>query len=345
MRILTALLLLPLLSLPAFGQSHILEKSEGYETFKAGKLAAAFAYIASTTGLRGTHSKGVCADAEFTVKDLKNENLPENLRRELSVGLFAKAAAYGARVRFANAASKVAPDTEYDGRALSISVKTAGGGRQDFVVQNSPVFPIPSLEDFVLLLGHVQDPKGFAGRPDDERQRLTYMLELAKTFSPAPASYLTETYWSGTAYALGDQQAVKYIVVPCAANAGQASANADFLKQGLLANLADASASACFDFRVQPLNTVGMTSKDGRRLESWEWVENPTLEWKEIEAPSYSVATLTLKKNSAYTPEKCDARENAFGVMSHSRPEHRGLGRINRGRSWPEYLSGVGRSF
>lgn len=329
----------------SYAQTHILERSEGSETLKIGKLSAAFLYLATTTGLRGTHSKGTCADAQFVVKDLKAENLPADVRREILVGLFASPGSYPARVRFANAASKVAADTDYDGRALSIAVDLGRGVRQDFVVQNSPIFPIPSLEDFVLLLGHVSDPSVFAARPEEEQKRLKYMLGLGKTFSPSPSSYLTETYWSGTAFALGETQAAKYAVVPCASNkAVVGPTGTNFLAEDLLANLADESASACFDFRVQPLNTTAMVSPEGRRLESWEWVENPTLEWKEVEAPSYSVATLTLQKKSAYSPEKCDARANAIAVMTNSLPEHRGLGRINRGRSWPEYLSGLGRS-
>jgi catalase len=333
------LLVLLLAGLPSFAQSHILERSEGYEGVKIAKLSAAFLYLATTTGLRGTHSKGVCADAEFTVKN----HLPD----EMHVGVFRVSGTYRARVRFANAASKIAPDPDYDGRALSIAVDFGGRGRQDFVVQNSPIFPIPSLEDFVLLLGHVRDPAALANRPAGEQARLEYMLKAAKTFSPAPKSYLTETYWSGTAFAFGETQAVKYIVVPCEQNKNLAVANGpEYLGISLKNHLASADEpAACFDFRVQPLNTPAMVSPEGRRLESWEWVENPTLEWKETEAPSYSVATLTLKKGSVYSPEKCDARSNAFAVMSNTLPEHRGLGRINRGRSWPEYMSGVGRSF
>src|SRR5262245_43781257 len=58
-----------------------------------------------------------CVDAEFVV--------PDGLDPDLRIGLFGRAAAYRARIRFANASSQ--SDTERDVRGMSIKVAGVAG--------------------------------------------------------------------------------------------------------------------------------------------------------------------------------------------------------------------------
>src|SRR5690606_24771805 len=85
-----------------------------------------------------------CVAGEFEVF----ENLDETYR----AGLFAKPARYPARVRFANAASTIVPDYEPDVRAVSMSLDLGNSQKQDFAMNNDPVFPIGNLRDFNFLL-------------------------------------------------------------------------------------------------------------------------------------------------------------------------------------------------
>lgn len=349
MRLFGVVLLTAFFSSSVWSQTHIYEKAEGttvlgypvHEYKEATTLGVIFASIAGKSHLRGTHSKGVCAQANFEVKNLDNETLSPEIKARLQTGLFSRPGVYPARLRFANAASKIQPDQDYDGRALSFAVQS-DLGRQDFVVQNSPIFPIPSLSDFVLLIKFIDAKSHLETFSEEEQARIKYMLKKGQTFNPSVKSYVTETYWSGTAYALGEKEAVKYVVTPCSTNkAIEPSSTPDYLQVDLLENL-KAEKPACFDFRVQLLKPDQMTH-EGKTLEAWEWVEDPTLEWKDAEAPSYSVATLTLKPEVVSETE-CNDSKNRFSVMEYTSPEHRGLGRINRGRTTSEVLSSVRRA-
>ena len=94
------------------------------------------------------------------------------------------------------------------------------GQRQDFVLQNSPIFPIWPLQGFALTVqlgiakaeGQVEE---FMGQLDaDQRRVLSNVLDhvrkyqrspgvVTPTFTPMPDAYRLETYWSGKAHQLG----------------------------------------------------------------------------------------------------------------------------------------------
>src|SRR3712207_6089582 len=117
-----------LLATSASAAPHPLEQSEDHEWVKTGNLAVAFGMLAAKSGLRGTHSKGACVYADLQILDpAASSEVPAAEASKLKVGLFATPATYPARVRFANAASRIVADQEYDGRAISFSVELPAG--------------------------------------------------------------------------------------------------------------------------------------------------------------------------------------------------------------------------
>jgi catalase len=352
------------------GDLHPLEAYEGgskpaedqYVTFLAGFFGRAPA--PGEPLLRGTHAVGTCVAAEFEIDDLgARADVPD----DYAVGVFAEPRTYEARVRFSNGLgappdpSKGFDDKDYDARALAVQIESRDGQRQDFVLQNSPIFPIWPLEGFALVVqlgiakAQGRENAFMAELSPEQKATLANVLAhvrqyqrapgvVVPTFTPMPDAYRLETYWSGKAHRLGENGVpVKYIAEPCARNGAHVptravdfgARSADFLQQELKRHLeapvAD-EAAACFDFYVQPLNAAAMTGPDGQVLpqaEHWRWVEDTTLEWKEAEAPAYRVGRITLT-GPILPPPVCDASDNFINSSINTLPEHAGLGRISR---------------
>lgn len=154
-------------------------------------------------------------------------------------------------------------------------------------------------------------------------------------------SYLTETYWSGTPHNFGPTSATKYIVVPCSTNQSKTSPypkdrTDNYLQEEVVRHLSDTTeTAACFDFKIQPFNATKMKLSNPD-ITSTDWIENVGLEWT---TESFSVARLTLTNNSAYSPEQCDDPQNSFSIRKNTLPDHKGIGRLNRGRSVAEQAS------
>jgi hypothetical protein len=314
--------------------------------------------------LRGTHAVGTCTEAEVEIRDIEADaDVPD----ELAVGVFAAPRTFNARVRFSNGLgtpsdpSKGFDDKDYDARAMAFQIRDVEGQRQDFVLQNSPIFPIWPLEGFALTVqlgiakaeGRLEE---FMKQLDADRRRvlsnvLDHVLRyqsspgiITPTFTPMPDAYRLETYWSGKAHQLGlDGVPVKYIAKPCTSNGIYAPTKAvdfedrekDFLQVELKRHLEDPlqiETPACFGLYVQPLRAEAMTGPDGQVLakdEHWKWVEDTTLEWKEAEAPAYQVGKISLK-GPVLPSEICDDPGNFINSSINTLPEHKGLGRISR---------------
>ena len=187
-------------------------------------------------------------------------------------------------------------DKDYDARALAIAMTYRDGQRQDFVLQNSPIFPVWPLEGFLLTVqlgiakAQGQTAEEFIGQlPADQRAVLQHVLSHVRrfhrspgvepvTFTPMPDAYRLETYWSGKAHQLGvGGVPVKYIARPCNRNGTYVPTKAidfaarsdDFLQTELIRHLDQPLADeppACFDFYLQPLQAAAMTGPDGRVL-------------------------------------------------------------------------------
>jgi hypothetical protein len=315
--------------------------------------------------LRGTHAIGTCTAAKFEIYDIAAAaDVPD----ELAVGVFAEPRTYDARVRFSNGLgvpadpAKGFDDRDYDARAIAVQMAYRDGQPQDFVLQNSPIFPIWPVQGFLLAVqvgiakARGQTAEQFIGQlPPDQRIVLLNLLdhvrhyqrypgEVVPTFTPRLDAYRLETYWSGKAHQLGvDGPPTKYIVKPCDSNGiyvptkavDFAARSPDFLQAELKRHLNDPLAievPACFNFYLQPLHAETMTGPDGRLLpkdETWRWVEDTTLEWKESEAPAYRVGKIALS-GPTLPPAVCDAPENFINSSINTLPEHEGLGRISR---------------
>ena len=204
---------------------HPLEAYEGgskaIEDQYIGALAQFFGRPAAADEplLRGTYARGTCTAATFEIAP----DLPD----QFATGVFAAPGSYPARVRFSNGLGRPADpgkgfdDRDYDARAMSVQMTYQDGRRQDFVLQNSPIFPIWPLQGFLLTvqLGIAkaggQPAEQFIGQlPADQGAMLMRLLGqvheyqrdpgvVVPTFTPKPDAYRLETYWSGKAHQLG----------------------------------------------------------------------------------------------------------------------------------------------
>lgn len=350
---------------------HRLEVYEGGSKAAEDQLIAALASFFGRPAapgellLRGTHAVGRCAAADFEIYDIAADPaVPDALAQ----GVFARPGTYDARVRFANGLGappdpgKGFDDKDYDARAMAVQMHYAGGELQDFVLQNSPIFPVWPLEGFLLTVqlgiakAQGQTAEQFIGQlPPEQRVTLLQVLSQvrryqrapgveAATFTPLPDAYRLETYWSGKAHELGiDGTPVKYVAQPCNRNGTYVPTKAiefaersnDFLQTEFERHLNQPLAgepAACFEFYLQPMQGDVMTARDGRVLpeeERWQWVEDTTLEWKESEAPLYRVGRITLR-GPTQPAAICDDPANFINSSINSLPEHAGLGRISR---------------
>ena len=140
--------------------------------------------------------------------------------------------------------------------------------------------------------------------------------------------------------ALGDDEAIKYSLSPCADNPSQQlnSSDLDELRNELIRHVGHDSKISCFELQVQPLEPSRMTHGPFKKQEPahW-WVENAESEWKEDQAPFYSVGKLTLKAESIVDDAVCEARW--ISVTKNNSVIHHGLGSLNRARNAAETAS------
>ncbi len=318
-----------------------------------------------TTGKlhRGTHAKGLtCMNAEFEVFDVaaKNPHASPEMIAKLKKGMYSTPGRYPARARYANGMSAKSSDTKADERALSLSVDLGNGVRQDFSMNSATIFPIPSLQAFNFLLT-VSMIMGAKNASDEARKyknsRLMRALSV-HTLRRIPESLRTvfmgikvtrrevnnlrqTRYWSGTAFRHGEHDAIKYIALPCGGEIlgpPPANAGADYLQDDVKRWVNDKAHPVTFNFRLQFLDAATM-KLGGKTYDAWEWVEDCTLDWDKAGARDYLVGRLTIPPRSI--ADDCDdpAIFPAFDVTGNSLPEHKPLGRINRGRAVVEMKS------
>lgn len=310
---------------------------------------------------RGTHAKGTCALGSFEVYELEDA--------KLRVGLFKDPGLSPVKVRFANGSGAIQPDTTPDARSLSVAVFSKYG-RQDFSMNNDPVFPIPTLSDFVLQVTFPQIKAKFAAQVaaeglQGEVAEREVMKRLAAYYAPSNGlarlerikqlgirlsnkqiySYESQEYWTGTALNFGKDQAVKFKFSPCNKEVifqTPPDASDDYLQDGIK----NAQADLCFEVYVQFLDAGVMRTPEGKVLEPHEWVEDAGLDWDEAGAPYHAepLAKLTIFHDTVLEANDCDHPGNAFNINEYSLPEHKALGGINRGRTRVEQMSRENRS-
>ena len=273
-----------------------------------------------TTMHRDAHPKqhGL-VKGEFAIEN----TLPEHLRH----GVFQPGKIYSAWIRFSNQNAPPLNDYDKDIRGAAIKLMNVPGEKivmpdgnttsQDFITISTPIFVTHNVKEFCLLIRALVANKlcllwFFLWHP---RVAINLLKSNKRYFSP-----LETRYWSTTPYKLGDQQVVKYSLIPHAKPTPIShDLGPDFLRQNMAKQLSERDYH--FDFCVQ-LQKYPITMP----------IEDPGKLWPESESPFIKVATLTIPKQSFDTPEQnIYGRDLSFNPW-HSLPAHHPLGGINRAR-------------
>jgi len=286
---------------------------------------------------RDAHAKAHgCLMATFTVRD----DLPEAMR----TGVFVPGHQYQAWIRFSNGNAELQPDYDKDARGMAIKLMGVAGPRlldspadrdartQDFLMINHPVFFNRDPAEYERFIRYQADGSQFgyffAGRnPLDWRWRELFIggQLLGRIRNPLYAQY-----YSMTSYAMGVQQdakeepkpyrrAMKYSAKSCTPPDGRVAdvTDDDYLRRGLVEHLAQAD--GCFEFLVQ----LQDTKRDMP-------VEDPTVRWKESQAPFVRVADIHIPAQEFDTPARNAFCENLSLNPWHAHVDHRPLGGLNR---------------
>ena len=275
---------------------------------------------------RDAHNKGHgCVKAEFAV----DANIPQKLRR----GVFATPKTYKAWIRFSNSSNHSQDDHVGDGRGMAIKLMDVPGKKvlhdeadartQDFLMISLPTFFIPNVVDyleFIIALQRGKIADFFKSRPIEAATQ--------KAMNDVPVGDELDTkFYSMSPYLLGESY-IKFASLPidCATgakiNAGPPAPrdkDPNFLRERMVKDLQ--AKDACFSFEVQP-QTNPKTQP----------IEDPTVLWKESEAPFVAVARITIPKQTFDTPAEQTFCENLSYTLWHTLPEERPVGGINRMR-------------
>jgi catalase len=228
-------------------------------------------------------------------------------------GIFKSPAKYESWVRFSNGSVPAVPDTKKDARGMAIKVMGVEGEQllppklagktQDFVMINSPAFFIRSTADYRELETAVMRGQPFTYffgqyylNPFKWRLRQLYLA--LGTRKKAPATPLSDQYFSMTPYNLGPSQ-VKYSAKSCEnyQAPGVNYSHPNFLREAMKKVLTNQD--ACFQFMVQ-------LRKPDERMP----IEDPTVEWSEDKSPFIPIARLHIPKqefDSAAQNDMCEA--------------------------------------
>jgi Catalase len=274
---------------------------------------------------RDAHPKAHgCVRAELHVL----ETIPDALAK----GMFIPGKSYEAWIRFSNGSSDpTRADAKRDARGMAIKVLGVQGRKllqdeegattQDFIMINHPVFFATDPARYLEFMRDADSDSFFRKLliPFDLGAKGT--LIALETRSTRISNPLQTRYWSMVPYQLGvgpDRQAVKYSVRACTSAIDRArnEPGHDFLRDALRASLR--SGDACMEFLVQPRTSKSMDVEDSR------------IEWKERQAPFYSVATIRIPRQEFDTPEQNEFCENLSFTPWHALPEHKPLGVTNR---------------
>jgi hypothetical protein len=303
---------------------------------------------------RGTHASGVCVRAQFEIFDVTAKRAPE-LGARLAKGIFAKPGVYPAVVRFANADSNINSDFKPDVRSLSFSVDLTRDGtapvgsssRQDFSMQNATTLPIndsPAFLATMKLLTASNPVVGLWSLPFKDKLKVVRTLALAELQARQRIKpYQQCRYWSTVPFRHGPDDVVKFSAVPSPDNSARPlqKSNPKGLQDELVRHIKEDDQMSCFDFAVQFLDSGKMTYWGKTRDVSF-WIENASVEWNETEAPFYTVAKLTLMRNSQLSLEESEA--TYFDVTGNSTPDSSPVGSINRARCPAEVASRKART-
>jgi hypothetical protein len=138
-------------------------------------------------------------------------------------------------------------------------------------------------------------------------------------------------YWSNVPYRHGATDSVKQSASPSPNNPARPLKrnNSDALRDELARHVEEDDAMSSFDFGLQLLDVEKMKYWGERRDESF-WIENASVEWKESQAPFFTVARLTLEPKSRISGASAEAV--FFDVTRNASSDSAPVGSINRAR-------------
>ena len=364
-------------AMPTTGELNpLFERYEGGSKEREAKLIRSlvdkFALLQTAVGAvaggnkRGTHSTGFCLEGELEIYDQPKDNA------WLQIGPFKKPlTGYQrpkVRIRFADASSKPQSNWVPDVRAISISF-VVDGKRQDFSMNNDPVFTFGNLTDFNnfmsfgLLAGSLPSEQTMARGPaimgifkanPDLAMSVTKALTLGTSQQRKDVyAYHTENYHTGSAYSFGPNMAAKFSLVRCGglppvreklppdANDRTLVDRTTSVVNGLtlLGDDSDHRNEFGFELKVEILDVEKMKSPvEGKKLTAIDWVEDATLDWTAAGAPSYTLGKLTAIPHSIKSAYECEI-DPGYDVNGNCWDELKPLGNINRARLFAERQS------
>lgn len=270
----------------------------------------------------------------------------EGLPLELAQGLFARPGQHPVYMRLSTNAGDILPDAIALPRGLALKVvgvegtrlPGAEGSTQDFVMVNGPVFQAPNPEKFLsslkLLAKTTDRMEGTKTVMSSVLQTVNKGLEAVGVASPTVQSLggapnvdpLGETYFSVTPFRYGEYVA-KFRLKPVSPDLTKRtgteideSVSEDAIREAVQAEMQQTVGE--WEFQVQLC----------RGIEA-QPIEDPTVEWKEDEAPFVTVATITANPQDSWSAAKVQKvdEEMRFSVWT-GLADHQPLGAINRAR-------------
>ena len=271
------------------------------------------------------------------------------LSPELAQGLFANPGEHKVYMRLSTNAGDILPDAVSLPRGLALKVLDVEGERlpdaegttQNFIMVNGKVFQAPNAEKF---LGSLKLLAGTTDRAEGLKVAASTVLRgVNKTLHAVGIDSLTigslggapnvdplgETYYSLTPFRYGDYIA-KFSLAPVApaltALTGteiDASGRPNAIRETVQSEMIGIAGE--WEFRVQ-------LCRDLERQPG----EDPTVEWKEDEAPFQRVGIVRVQPQDSWDPTRVQAvdEEMRFSVWT-GLAAHRPLGNINRARNAP----------
>jgi len=281
---------------------------------------------------RALHTKpNAGLEATFTVLS----DLPEHAR----IGLFARPASYRAWVRFSNGTGKRQADRQPDLRGIAIKVAGVEGKKlipgmedaktQDFLGLHIPAASFRDVAEFVALIQSAENqvlmPFRLAKALGVGRA-FTLLRSLLPSLLTQVPTLATRHFYSAAPIQYGPY-AVHFALFPCLAQerGGTPKSLGEELSERLKAG------PISYEFRVQFFCDEQKTP-----------LEDPSVEWKEADAPFLTVGRLTLSQQdtSSERGQRIAQLVERFSFDPwHALMEHKPLGALMRARNQAYLLS------
>ncbi|WP_062206242.1 catalase family protein [Aureimonas sp. AU12] len=272
-----------------------------------------------------------------------------NLPPELAQGLFAGPGEHKVFLRLSTNAGDILPDAISLPRGMALKILDVEGERlpgakgttQDFIMVNGPIFQARTAKDFhgsLKMLAKTTDKlEGTKTVMSTVLRGVNTALEAVgiesstlQSMGGAPnVDPLGETYYSVTPFRYGDYIA-KFSVAPISPDLTaltgtkiDASGRENAIRETVQAEMK--GIEGVWELRVQLCRDLDKQP-----------VEDPTVEWKEDEAPFQRVATITAAPQDSWAAAKVQAvdEEMRFSIWT-GLAAHQPLGNINRARKAP----------